>query len=61
MEANINEDVFESESIFDFIIRSAESGEMTTRLPAEWYSYTQTPSNRTLNMEHQELIATNFE
>ena len=52
--------VFENVEIFDEIIHTARSGQMTNQLSAEWYQFIQAPVNRTLDREHDNLVASNL-
>ena len=46
--------------ILDEIIHTARSGQISNQLSAEWYQFIQAPINRTLNKEHDILVATNL-
>ena len=46
--------------IFDEIIRTARSGQIRNQLSAEWYQFIQAPINRTLDREHDNLVASNL-
>ena len=48
------------DQIFDEIIRTARSGQMTNQLSAEWYQFIRSPINRTLDREHDNLVASNL-
>ena len=52
--------VINEHEIFDEIIRTAKSGQMTNQLSAEWYQFIQAPNNRTLDREHDNLVASNL-
>ena len=47
------------ESICDEIIRAARLNLINNQMPREWYHFIQNPLNRTLDSEHDDLIATN--
>ena len=51
----------EKESIYDEIIRTARSNEISNQLSREWYQFIRNPLNQTLDSEHDNLIATNIE
>ena len=51
----------EIESIFDKIIHAARSNEITNQLSAQWYQFIRNPLNRTLDREHDNLVATDIE
>ena len=46
--------------IFDEIMLTARSGQISNQLSTEWYQFIQAPINRTLNKEHDILVATNL-
>ena len=46
--------------ICDEIIRTAKSGQMKNQLSAEWYQFIRAPVNRTLDREHDNLVASNL-
>ena len=46
--------------IIDEIIGTARSGQMTNQLSAEWYQFIRAPINRTLDREHDNLVAANL-
>ena len=48
-------------SVCDEIIRTARLNQINNRLSREWYHFIRNPSNRTLDSEHDDLIATNLE
>ena len=54
-------DEIDRESIFDEIIRAAQSNQISNQLSRQWFNYIRAPFNRTLDKEHQNLIATNLE
>ena len=47
--------------VFDEIMRTARSGQISTQLSREWYQFIQAPINRTLDTEHENLVASNLE
>ena len=49
------------ESICDEIIRTARLNQINNQLSLEWYNFIRNPFNRTLDAEHVNLIAINFE
>ena len=49
------------ESFCDEIIRSARSNQINNQLSRQWYNYIRAPNNRTINEEHDNLIAINLE
>ena len=51
----------ERESICDEIIGTARSNQINNQLSREWYQFIRHPLNRTLDSEHDNLIATNLE
>ena len=51
----------EKESICDEIIRTARSNQVNNQLSREWCQFIRNPLNRTLDSEHDNLIATNLE
>ena len=51
---------FNQDEIFAEIIRTAQSGQMTNQLSAEWYRFIRAPMNRTLDREHDNLVAANL-
>ena len=51
----------ERESIFDEIISAARSNQINNQLSRQWFNYIRAPFNRTLNDEHDNLIAINLE
>ena len=51
----------ERNSICDEIIDTARSNQINNQLSRDWYQFIQNPLNRTLNSEHDNLIATNLE
>ena len=52
--------VYNQSEIFDEIIRTARSGQMTNQLSVEWYQFIRAPVNRTLDREHDNLVASNL-
>ena len=62
-ESSINtpDDHDEKESIFDEIIRTARSNQVNNQLSGEWFQFIRNPLNRTLESEHDNLIAANLE
>ena len=56
-----NELAGQIESICDEIIETARSNQINNQLSREWYQFIQNPLNRTLDSEHDNLIATNLE
>ena len=51
----------EIKSIFEEVINAARSYNGDDQLSAEWYQYIRNTSNLTLGMEHDQLIAANFD
>ena len=51
----------EKESICDEIIGTARLNQINNQLSREWFQFIQNPLNRTLDSEHDNLIATNIE
>ena len=51
----------EVESICNEIISAARSNQINNRLSSQWFNYIRASPNRTLNQEHNDLIATNLE
>ena len=49
------------EPICDEIIRTARLNQINNQLSHEWFHFIRIPLNRTLESEHDNLIATNFE
>ena len=47
--------------VLDEIMRTARSGQISTQLSREWYQFIQAPINRTLDTEHENLVASNLE
>ena len=47
--------------IYDEIIRTARSNQINNQLSCEWYQFVRNPLNRTLESEHDNLIASNLE
>ena len=50
----------ERESICDEIIRTARSNQVNNQLSGEWYQFIRNPLNKTLDSEHDNLIANNL-
>ena len=48
-------------SICNKIIETARSNQINNQLSRQWFDYIRTPLNRTLDEEHDNLIATNLE
>ena len=51
----------EEESVYDEVIRTAELNQINNQLSPEWFNYIRFPINRTLDKEHDNLIAANLE
>ena len=51
----------EVESICNEIIATARLNQINNQLSRQWFDYIRTPLNRTLDQEHNNLIATNLE
>ena len=56
-----NLDVHERVSICDEIISAARSNQINNQLSRQWFNYIRAPVNRTINDEHDNLIAANLE
>ena len=54
-------DDVERESICEEIIGTARSNQINNQLSREWYQFIRQPLNRTIDSEHDNLIATNLE
>ena len=52
---------YERESFCDEVIRAARLNQINNQLSRQWFIYIRAPVNRTLNEEHDNLIATNLE
>ena len=51
----------ERESFCDEVIDAARSYQINNQLSRQWFGYIRAPVNRTLNEEHDNLIAINLE
>ena len=56
-----SKEIVSKESICDEIIRAARLNQINNQLSPEWYNFIRNPFNRTLDAEHDNLIAINFE